>query len=108
MITSISDLAWIDNMSVYSENDLIEISGLSGNEIQDLIENELIKLLSDEQSVKIFSMQALITARNARRIRDDFELDRNGMVLAVTLMRRISELENQITSLRAKSGWHCL
>ncbi|MFZ6673537.1 chaperone modulator CbpM [Undibacterium sp. Xuan67W] len=108
MITSISERTWIDDTSAYSESDLIEVSGLSENEIQDLIENELIKLLINEQSEKTFPMQALITASNARRIRDDFELDQNGMVLAVALMRRIAELENEIISLQAKSGWHCL
>jgi hypothetical protein len=37
-----------------------------------------------------------------RRLRDDFELDRNGMVLALTLMQRIDALNEELDALRAR------
>ena len=37
-----------------------------------------------------------------RRLRDAFELDRHGVALAMTLMRRIEELEMELTAVRAR------
>lgn len=38
----------------------------------------------------------------ARRLRDDFELDRAGLALALRLMQRIDALEQEIVRLRAR------
>ena len=45
---------------------------------------------------------ALPVARLARRLRDDFELDRAGLALALRLMQRIDTLEQEVERLRAR------
>ncbi|WP_369125181.1 chaperone modulator CbpM, partial [Cryobacterium sp. RTS3] len=42
------------------------------------------------------------SARTARRLRDDFELDGHGLAVALNLLRRIRELEAQLTHAQAK------
>jgi chaperone modulatory protein CbpM len=44
----------------------------------------------------------LPVARLARRLRDDFELDRAGLALALRLMQRIDSLEQEVERLRAR------
>jgi chaperone modulatory protein CbpM len=44
--------------------------------------------------------RALSAARMAARLRQDFELDLQGVALALTLLRRIDELEGELARLR--------
>ena len=45
-----------------------------------------------------FHLLHVVTVRQARRLRDDFELDSNGVALAMTLLRRISVLERALST----------
>ncbi|MBC7415273.1 MAG: hypothetical protein H7327_10100, partial [Herminiimonas sp.] len=56
----------------------------------------------DTSGPPAFALRWVVTATTARRLRDDFELDRNGVSLALTLMQRIEDLEAQLGELRAK------
>jgi chaperone modulatory protein CbpM len=49
---------------------------------------------------------ALHAARTAHRLQADFELDVQGLALALRLLERVSELETQLQSLRARSPRH--
>ena len=52
--------------------------------------------IDDAIEVKTFSLHYIVIAKRARKLRDDFELDRHGVVLALTLMRRIDELQAEL------------
>jgi len=45
--------------------------------------------------------RALPVLRAAARLRNDFGLDLDGVALAMTLLRRIDELESELSRLRA-------
>ena len=49
----------------------------------------------------VFSSGALQAARTARRLRDDFELNPDGLALAMRLLERVEELERELERLRA-------
>ncbi len=97
---------WIilDDSSVCSAQHLIEVSGLSHAELERLIEAGTIVPVEQNAPPVTFSLRYVAIASTARRLRDDFELDVNGMVLALTLLRRIDEMEEQLAAARAQLG----
>ncbi len=80
---------------------LMEVSGLSLEDIDDLIENGLIEPCSAPAAPRAFHLVHVVTVQRARRLRDDFQLDRNGMTLAMALVKRIDELEHALAAARA-------
>lgn len=99
---NVSHWIWLNDQAVCSAQHLAEISGLSGEEIDELIANRIIVPVDDASSPPAFALRWVVTATTARRLRDDFELDRNGVSLALTLMQRIEDLEAQVDTLRAQ------
>lgn len=43
-----------------------------------------------------------MVARSASRLRKDFDLDAQGLALAVALLERVRDLEEQLRDLRAR------
>jgi chaperone modulatory protein CbpM len=104
MKINVSEYVWLSDRNLCSVEHLAEVSGLSLEELSDLIEMGLILPVPADIDAqpKSFSLHYVITANLARRLRDDFELDRNGMVLAVRLMQRIDALQEELEAMRAK------
>ena len=92
---------WLNDQGVCRIEHLAEMSGLSIEDIQDLIENGVIVPADDGPPPPTYHLTHVVTVRVARRLRDDFQLDRHGVTLALTLLRRIDELETEIKALRA-------
>jgi len=99
---------WLNEDESCSFLTLIEASGLTAEEVQWLMESGALMPLSVPQAEPqspeslSFPAHALPVARLARRLRDDFELDRAGLALALRLMQRIDTLEQEIARLRAR------
>jgi chaperone modulatory protein CbpM len=102
MIVQLTDSIWLDDNDVCTVEQLAEVSGLSIEEINDLIENGVITPVDDKTQPKSFRMHFMVTARTARRLRDDFELDRHGVALALTLLNQIDDLESELQAARAR------
>lgn len=102
MKLTIEGHVWLDNEGTCSAQDLIEVSGLSSEELDELIANGVILPIDEQADRPLFQLHYLVTATTARRLRDDFELDQNGLVLALTLMRRIDELQEQLKAAHAQ------
>jgi chaperone modulatory protein CbpM len=102
MTVQLTDSIWLDNNDVCTVQQLAEVSGLSLEEINDLIENGVITPVDDKAEPRSFRMHYMVTARTARRLRDDFELDRHGVALALTLLNQIDDLEAELQAARAR------
>ena len=109
MTIDTSDWVWLNDREVCSAQHLAEVSGLSVEEIEELVEMCVLAPVEAPADVKIASVQSrsfhlrcIVTVKAARRLRDDFELDRNGMVLALTLLQRIEALQDEVGALRAR------
>jgi chaperone modulatory protein CbpM len=94
---------WLGEVEVCTIEHLAEVSGLSVDEVEDLAVNGVIWPADAAAQPRCFHLLHVVTVRQARRLRDDFELDSNGVALAMTLLRRISVLE-QALSLHAPAG----
>src|SRR4051794_13945030 len=102
MIVHVADSIWLNGSGVCSLEHLSEVSGLSIEEIDDLIESGVITPMDVHAQPRLFQMRTVITVKTARRLRDDFQLDRHGMALALTLLKRIDELEAQLQAFQTK------
>jgi chaperone modulatory protein CbpM len=102
MIIQVTDSVWLDDSDVCTVEQLAEVSGLSIDEIDDLIANGVIAPVDNNAQPMSFPLHYMVTARTARRLRDDFELDRHGVALALTLLGQIDELESELQAARVR------
>jgi chaperone modulatory protein CbpM len=104
MNVNVEEWIWLNDAGVCPAQYLIEVSGLSNDELADLIDNGIIVPVDENTVPRSFSMRHVVTATQARRLRDDFELDRHGVALAMTLLRRIDALEAELSTAKARLG----
>ena len=94
MKIEVTEVSWLDEHVEYSLEELAERSHLSRAELEVLI---------DSGAIASRDARALQAARTAARLRGDFEVDLQGVALAMTLLRRIEELEIELCGLRART-----
>lgn len=96
----ISESIWLNNSDICSLAHIIEVSGLAEHDILDLVEAGILEPTNDDPHNYFFRVDCIVIARKARRLRDDFELNPDGLALALNLLRRVSLLEQELASLR--------
>jgi chaperone modulatory protein CbpM len=99
-----SEWVWLNNHDVCSAKNIVEASGLSDEEFGELVDIGVIEPVDDAAPEKTFHLCYVVTATTARRLRDDFHLDLNGVALAMTLVRRIDELREELVATQARFG----
>lgn len=99
-----SETIWLNDTELCRIDHLAEVSGLSVEEIEDLVETGVIVPDNPRAQPQYFQLRYVVTVNTARRLRDDFQLDRHGLALALRLLRRIEELETELTATHAKRG----
>jgi chaperone modulatory protein CbpM len=102
MRVQVTESTWLDDAGICSVEQLAEVSGLSIAEIEDLVENGVIAPTDRHTQPRFFQLHYVTTARTARKLRDDFELDPHGVALALTLLRRVEELQEELAAAQAK------
>jgi len=100
-ITEASEVIWLDQHRELSLMELVELSGLSVEELQHLVDCEALQPVSGATHVR-FRADCLALMRTASRLRNDFDLDANGLALALRLLNRIHELEADLHELRLR------
>ena len=104
MSMQVTHAVWLNDKTVCSIEHLVDVSGLSLEEIRNLVEDGVITPADESNPATSFHLVHVLTARQARRLRDDFELDRNGLALALTLLRRIECLEQALHMAQSGHG----
>lgn len=104
MSTQFAEPAGQDDSQVCHIEYLAEVSGLSTDEIEDLVTIGLITPADEAVQPPAFALCCVLTVKTARRLRDDFQLDRHGLALALTLVQRIRELQAELKALQARLG----
>lgn len=99
---NVSHWIWLNDQALCSAEHLAEVSGLSVEDINELIANRVIVPVDEASNPPAFALRWVVTATTARRMRDDFELDPHGVALALTLMQRVEDLQAEVDSLRAQ------
>ena len=104
MRIELTEIFWLREHHALSVNQLAEWSGLSEAEITELADYGAITPMDADAATLTFDAQCLVAARTARRLRDDFDLNTQGVALALTLtlLDRVRDLETQLGDLRAR------
>ena len=93
---------WLDRSQVVSIHELVNVSGLSEDEVHELVDGGALVPINPDAGAWTFSADCVVTVRKASRLRDDLELDAHAMVLALTLLEQIRSLESELSQLRAQ------
>ena len=93
---------WLNERFELSLAELCELSGLSESELRVLVECGAIVPTDPGARDWTFGADRLLVARSAFRLRRDFDLDSQGLALALSLLERVWDLEEQLRELRAR------
>ncbi|MEO6917781.1 MAG: chaperone modulator CbpM [Collimonas sp.] len=114
MASQLVEAVWLNDADACSLDELAEYSGLSQAELAELvalgaIESEKASEITPEAEPSrstaagyVFRSQTIVVARTARRLRDDFELDIQGLAMALNLLHRIQALEARLAAADAR------
>ena len=98
-----STALFLDETGVVSVTQLIEQSGLSEAELQVLVDCGALEPRDIAAASWSFSARCVVTARTARRLRDDFALDdTHAVAIILRFVERIDALERQLHGLEAR------
>jgi chaperone modulatory protein CbpM len=100
-MSSDMEAVWLDEQRVVSLNELVEVSGLTRDELIELVQGGAIPVREAQGGTYVFSAQVISVARTACRLRDELELDMTGLGVALRLLDRVRGLEEEIVRLRA-------
>ena len=96
-----TEVLWLDEQRVVSLTELVEVSGLSRDELIELVQGGAIPAREVQGTNYVFSAGVISVARTACRLRDELELDMAGLGVALRLLDRVRSLEEEIARLRA-------
>ncbi|HEV7607851.1 MAG TPA: chaperone modulator CbpM [Steroidobacteraceae bacterium] len=95
------EVLWLDEHRVVSLSELIELSGLREGELLELVHSGALQV-RDAAGGYSFSASMVTVARTASRLRDDLELDTRALSVALKLLERVRDLEDELVRLRAQ------
>jgi chaperone modulatory protein CbpM len=94
--------AWMTEHTEITLEELAALSGLPAALVRELVECGALAPADPSRGEWTFSARCVVTMRSAGRLRNDFELDANGLALALSFLERIRELESQLHAARAQ------
>jgi chaperone modulatory protein CbpM len=97
-----TEAVWLDEHGEVTLIELAQCSGLSEAELRDLVDLGALEPLDPEAPQWSFAARCISSARTARRLRSDFELDSHGLALVLSLLERVEELETALQRMNAR------
>ena len=92
----------LNEFAMVSFSEIVTASGLSADELNELIELGMFEPSGAQGAERIFPARAIELARAARRLQTDFELPLAGVALALAYRERIRELEQRLHRLECQ------
>ena len=87
----------LDDSGTITVAELVEQSGLSEDELAVLVDCGALEPRERTGASWRFSTRCVVTARTARRLRDDFALDdTHALAILLRMMQRIEDLEGEL------------
>ena len=102
MKLELTEALWLDERGAVSLVELAECSGLTESELRDLVELGALEPVDADAAQWRFAARCISSARAASRLRNDFELDSQGLALVLSLLERVEELESALQRLNAR------
>lgn len=101
MQLELTEAVWLDERGAVTLFELAECSGLTEPELRELVDLGALSPVDPEAREWSFGAQCIVAARAACRLRNDFELDNQGLALVLSLLERVQELESALQRLNA-------
>jgi chaperone modulatory protein CbpM len=102
MRTELDESAWLNEHCRVTLAELSVLCGLPDDLLRELVDCGALAPVNPDDGQWIFSARCVVTMRKAGRLRQDFELDSNALAVALSLLERIHELEEQLNAARAQ------
>jgi len=97
MTLEFAQAVYIDDDGTLTFAQLVERSGLTESELADLVECGALAAAGPAAASRTFSQRAVIVARTARRLRDEYALDdSHSLAVVLRLTQRIEALEDAL------------
>ena len=103
MQIEVTEVVSIEEHAVLSLAELAELSRLTEADLRELLDCGVITPLDAAATRQTFGAECLVSARAAWRLKEDFELDAQGIAFALALLDRIRELEAEVRELKARN-----
>jgi chaperone modulatory protein CbpM len=95
-----SELMWLDHYHEVSLDELVELSGLTHQELSQLVESGALIPNNPSDESWQFSGHCVVSIRTLSRLKQDFELEPNAFALTLVFLERIRTLELQLRGLK--------
>jgi chaperone modulatory protein CbpM len=102
MRVELTELYWLEEHRDVTLAELAELSGFSQQELRDLQACGAIAPVDPDAEPPRFGAQCIVAVRTAHRLRTDFELDTQGLAVALALLERINSLEAELRGVQAQ------
>ena len=96
-----SALHFLDEHTTVALDELTQASGLATSDIVELVEFGVFEPLPSREQWR-FSARCIVRARQAARLRRDFQLDSAALAVALAYLDRIESLEQQVRELECQ------
>lgn len=99
-----SELIWLDEQHEVTLDELVELSGLSRQELHQLVESGALIPNNQAADTWHFSSHCIVSIRTLSRLKQDFELEQNALGLLLVFLERIRKLEFELRELDHKQA----
>jgi len=96
----------LDARACISLNELADCCGLTATELDELVDYNALTPLDGVAPERVFSAHWVVSLRAVAKLRLDFDLDLFTMAMMLVQLDRITQLEQQVQSLRAQLPLH--
>jgi hypothetical protein len=104
VIAPLQDAVRFDSITEVTWTQLVKASGMDEAELAELVRYGALVPRDPDAATWTFESHWLLVARNASRLRHDFELDPHGVSVVLSFLDRIEALEAELRALRARVG----
>jgi chaperone modulatory protein CbpM len=87
---------FLDEQHEITFNELAELSGLSPEELYQLVDSGVLIPINPEAAIWHFNSHYVVSIRSLCRLKQDFELESNSLALMLAFLERIRILEHQL------------
>ncbi|HKT31851.1 MAG TPA: chaperone modulator CbpM [Gammaproteobacteria bacterium] len=102
MRVELTEVQWLNARQELPLREFVRRSGLTETDLRYLVEFDVLAPLDPQAPAWSFGADCLPLARTAARLHRDLELDGSGLAVALTLIKRIQELETRVRDLDAR------
>jgi chaperone modulatory protein CbpM len=96
MTVEYSESVFLDEQHEISLNELSELSGLSSEELCQLVDSGVLIPNNPAEAIWHFNSRYIISIRTLFRLKQDFDLESNSLGLLLLFLERIRVLEQQL------------